>query len=270
MLRAEHANGGPLLQIEWWRVVLDEAHRATNASTAVSKACCALQGTHRWCVTGTPMQNAVLDFFGLLKFLRVPEYGETEARFKALTAGGDREGGLRSILRAIMLRRLKSDTFGGKTILPLPAKHVEIVSKDLSLEEKRIFAGLAECARVRIHSFLAAGTLRANYMNVLSMLTRLRQACDSPVLVESAFSREEESIAEESTAAARERAAALATGAVESCQLCSDQVQRDGGCVTSCGHAFCYECVKSSLSLELTYMHTPAPSSRPGLRSCSR
>jgi len=127
--------------------------------------------------------------------------------------------------------------------LPLPAKHVEIVSKDLTLEEKRIFAGLAECARVRIHSFMAAGTLRANYMNVLSMLTRLRQACDSPVLVESAFSREEESTAEDSTAAARERAAALATGALESCQLCFDQVQRDGGCVTSCGHAFCYECI---------------------------
>lgn len=51
------------------RLVLDEAHNIRNKGTAVSVACCALQGDLRWCLTGTPIVNGPVDAYALFKFL---------------------------------------------------------------------------------------------------------------------------------------------------------------------------------------------------------
>ena len=46
----------PLPHINWFRIVLDEAHTIRNP-TAQSRATIALPGQRRWAVTGTPVQN---------------------------------------------------------------------------------------------------------------------------------------------------------------------------------------------------------------------
>ena len=51
------------------RVILDESQEIRNPSTIISKACCSLDATRRWCLTGTPIVNGVGDCFGLMKFL---------------------------------------------------------------------------------------------------------------------------------------------------------------------------------------------------------
>ena len=51
----------PLLSIFWRRIALDEAHTIKNQTTNVAKACCKVQATMRWAITGTPMQNGISD-----------------------------------------------------------------------------------------------------------------------------------------------------------------------------------------------------------------
>jgi len=49
--------------------VLDEAHVIKKPRTETAMTCCSLKSRHRWCLTGTPIQNTIDDAFSLVKFL---------------------------------------------------------------------------------------------------------------------------------------------------------------------------------------------------------
>jgi len=65
------AKTSPLHNLLFWRIVLDEAHyiKARNSSTA--KSAYALTAVHRWCLSGTPLQNRVSELYSLIRFLRI-------------------------------------------------------------------------------------------------------------------------------------------------------------------------------------------------------
>ena len=132
-----------LIQAQWLRVILDEAHCVRNQSTLASKACCALNATHRWAVSGTIMMNSVQDLYGILKFLRhepwcLPPFWKSAITKPMLAYEASLEGGgeaaddqtaslqvvlsrLRRVLAPIMLRRTKDSlTKDGEPILTLP------------------------------------------------------------------------------------------------------------------------------------------------------
>ncbi len=48
-----------LVQVDWLRVVLDEAHTIKNAATQTAKAAQAIKAERRWAVTGTPISNSL-------------------------------------------------------------------------------------------------------------------------------------------------------------------------------------------------------------------
>jgi SNF2 family DNA or RNA helicase len=69
---------------KWHRVIVDEAQNIKNPSAKSSKACCRLNATYRWCLTGTPMMNRLEDFQSLLSFLRIRPYNNKE-KFKRVS-----------------------------------------------------------------------------------------------------------------------------------------------------------------------------------------
>jgi SWI/SNF-related matrix-associated actin-dependent regulator of chromatin subfamily A3 len=60
----------PVKGIDWFRVILDEAHVIKNSVARQTKAVTALNAERRWVVTGTPIQNSSFDLFPLMVFLR--------------------------------------------------------------------------------------------------------------------------------------------------------------------------------------------------------
>ena len=63
---------------KWHRIIIDEAQCIKNRHTKAALACCRLNSTHRWCMTGTPMMNNVEELHSLLRFLRIRPYNSLE------------------------------------------------------------------------------------------------------------------------------------------------------------------------------------------------
>ena len=59
----------PIHAIKFHRLILDEAHSIKSRTTGVAKACFALEADYKWCLSGTPVQNRIGEFFSLLRFL---------------------------------------------------------------------------------------------------------------------------------------------------------------------------------------------------------
>lgn len=60
--------------LKFHRVILDEAHCIKTRTTMTAKACFALNAQYRWCLTGTPLQNRIGEFFSLIRFLNVDPF----------------------------------------------------------------------------------------------------------------------------------------------------------------------------------------------------
>ena len=60
--------------IHYHRLILDEAHNIKSRTAGVAKACFALKADYKWCLSGTPVQNRIGEFFSLLRFLEVKPF----------------------------------------------------------------------------------------------------------------------------------------------------------------------------------------------------
>ncbi|KAK4442833.1 helicase conserved domain-containing protein [Podospora aff. communis PSN243] len=70
-----------IFNIEWFRVVLDEAHLIRRRETTLYQAASQISAKFRWCLTGTPIQNHLEDIGSLLGFLRIDQL-ENRAAFR--------------------------------------------------------------------------------------------------------------------------------------------------------------------------------------------
>ncbi|EGO26624.1 hypothetical protein SERLADRAFT_447781 [Serpula lacrymans var. lacrymans S7.9] len=178
-----------LFHINWFRIVLDEAHNIKNRNTKAALACCALEGKFRWCLTGTPMQNSVEELYSLIKFLRIRPLNDwhtfNEQINKPVKSGRATRAmkRLQVVLKAIMLRRRKDHVLNGKAILQLPARKVEIVACEFDKDEKAFYSALENKMSTELDKLVQADMATKSYTHVLLMLLRLRQACNHPSLV---------------------------------------------------------------------------------------
>lgn len=59
----------PVHEVDWNRIILDEAHNIKERSTNTAKAAFELKSKYKWCLSGTPLQNRVGELYSLIRFL---------------------------------------------------------------------------------------------------------------------------------------------------------------------------------------------------------
>ncbi|KAF0886606.1 TTF2 factor, partial [Crocuta crocuta] len=149
----------PLLRIVWARIILDEAHCVRNPRVQTSTAVCRLRAHARWAVTGTPIQNTLLDMYSLLKFLRCSPFDDFRV-WKSQVDNGSKKGGERlSILtKSLLLRRTKDQLDPtGKPLVVLPQREFQVHRLKLSEEEEKVYSVLLARSRSALQSYLRAG-----------------------------------------------------------------------------------------------------------------
>ncbi|RWR84670.1 helicase-like protein transcription factor CHR28 isoform X1 [Cinnamomum micranthum f. kanehirae] len=246
---------GPLARVVWLRVVLDEAQTIKNHRTQVARACCGLRAKRRWCLSGTPIQNAIDDLYSYFRFLKYDPYSVYKSFCSSIKHPISRNASsgymkLQAVLKTIMLRRTKGTLLNGEPIIQLPPKSICLKKVEFSDEERAFYSRLEAESRSQFKEYAAAGTVKQNYANILLMLLRLRQACDHPLLVKGCHS---DSVGEASVGMARKLPREMLInllGCLEVslaiCGVCSDPPE--DAVVTMCGHVFCYQCVSEYLT----------------------
>ncbi|MFD1851501.1 DEAD/DEAH box helicase [Oceanobacillus bengalensis] len=183
---------------EFHTVFFDEAQVFKNPMTQTARAVKKLNASHRFALTGTPIENSLEELWSIFHvvfpelFLGLKEYSNLTKKQ------------ISRRIRPFMLRRVKEDV-----LHELPGKNETIVFSELLPEQKTLYASYLAKLRHETLKHLDKETIRKNRIKILAGLTRLRQICCHPALFidgyegESAKFRQLMQIAQESKFAGR-------------------------------------------------------------------
>ena len=169
-----------LSKVDWHRVVLDEAQNIKNPKAAQTKAILKLNATHRLALTGTPVENRLMDLWSIFNFLN-PNYLGKQTQFrKAYELPIQRDNDpikstvLKQLIQPFILRRLKTDK---NIIKDLPDKVESKQYCNLSKEQASLYQAVVKDVEEQLEE--KEGIERQGLM--LSTLMKLKQICNHPM-----------------------------------------------------------------------------------------
>ncbi|XP_064613763.1 TATA-binding protein-associated factor 172-like [Liolophura sinensis] len=187
--------------IRWNYCILDEGHIIKNGKTKLTKAVKQLRCNHRLILSGTPIQNNVLDLWSLFDFL-MPGFLGTEKQFQcrygrpilqsrdAKSTSKEQEAGalaMESLHKQVLpfvLRRLKEDV-----LQDLPPKIIQDYYCDLSPLQIQLYEDFArsrarkglEDSMLSLHAEESKAKVQGSH--IFQALQYLRKVCNHPALV---------------------------------------------------------------------------------------
>jgi DNA repair protein RAD16 len=250
----------PIHAMHWHRVILDEAHSIKARNTGSAKACFALKGNFKWCLSGTPVQNRIGEFFSLLRFLEVRPFADyfcdkcpcaelhwtidadyrctkckhsssehrsvfNEEILNPITSDDRLKRDealekLHKITARIMLRRLKKDYTSS---MELPPKLVEVRNEFFSKVERDFSSSIMSNTAREFDTYVSRGVVLNNYANIFGLIMQMRQVANHPDLILKKH--------------------ALGGQNVLVCNICDEAAEDAVRSV--CKHDFCRSCVKN-------------------------
>jgi DNA repair protein RAD16 len=207
--------------IKFHRLILDEAHSIKSRTTSVAKACFALEADFKWCLSGTPVQNRIGEFFSLLRFLNVEPFAcyfckecsckelhwsQNENKMcthcnhsgfnhisvfnqellNPITQRDDpalRKEGLAK-LRLITDRiMLRRMKRDHTSSMELPPKEVIIHNEFFGEIERDFSQSIMSNTQRKFDTYVSQGVMLNNYANIFGLIMQMRQVANHPDLI---------------------------------------------------------------------------------------
>ncbi|MDB6152293.1 MAG: Non-specific serine/threonine protein kinase, partial [Chthoniobacteraceae bacterium] len=160
--------------VEWHAAILDEAQFIKNPASQTARVACALRASHRLALSGTPIENRLLDLWSIMMFSMPGVLGaraDFTKRFDQRTDPLARRR-LSARVRPFVLRRTKSDVAND-----LPDRIEEDILCELEGGQAALYQAELKNARQQLLNLKTARQLDKARFNVLTSLLRLRQIC---------------------------------------------------------------------------------------------
>ena len=250
-LYADSSRGkNPLRNIEWYRLVLDEAHIIRRLSTVLYRTVADLKAHSRWCLTGTPIQNRLEDIGSLFAFIRIIPFNNP-SNFRKYICLPFEEGGRRRdlaiqrftrLLDSLCLRRTKN-------LLNLPEQHALVRTVHFSPEERMQYEQtkkmMLRAAKNQVGSFDQKSTL-----GLFQVQLQLRILCNHGTYQQPfSWNRRKMHLLDEKEA----MEASLGRDGEVTCSACKQTMPLIGaGSMFRrfgeyCRHVLCFECMEESI-----------------------
>jgi SNF2 family DNA or RNA helicase len=169
-----------LKKVNFYYLILDEAQHIKNVATLRTKAIKKLNAQHRLALSGTPVENHPQELWSIMDFLMpgfMPSFHYTKQKLNnTLQANEQFQEQLKNMTAPFLLRRKKKDV-----LIELPDKQEQIVFCKMTPLQEKLYLQVLEKVKTDIFSKINPEN---SYLHVLAALTKLRQICNHPHLIE--------------------------------------------------------------------------------------
>ena len=169
---------------QFYYLILDEAHYIKNTKTKLYQAFMSLKAKHKLCLTGTPMENHLGEFWAQFNFL-LPGFLGGQRQFTKLFrtpiekhGEQERKQLLNQRIKPFILRRTKD-----KIATELPSKTEMIQTLRIEGKQAELYESVRLAMDSRLKDIIADKGLKRSQIEVLDALLKLRQVCNHPKLL---------------------------------------------------------------------------------------
>jgi superfamily II DNA or RNA helicase len=174
-------------------IVLDEAQQIKNPQAKISQVIKGINAEQRLALTGTPIENSVLDLWSIVDFV-MPGLLGNESHFRTnfetpIMRDGDVEKQQRLARRVqpFMIRRLKT-----QVAADLPSRTEQTIECEMTASQKKAYRETVLRARRDILREVDERGIQRAQLSILAALTKLRQICCHPGLIGDHWREDEE------------------------------------------------------------------------------
>ncbi|KAJ5510897.1 Zinc finger RING-type [Penicillium expansum] len=207
--------------VHYHRLILDEAHSIKSRTTGVARACFALEANYKWCLSGTPVQNRIGEFFSLLRFLQVKPfacYFCKQCDCEQLQWTSTKEGRCtecshtgfmhisifnKEILNPIIEGKTQQQRKDGldklrlitdhimlrrmkqqhTTSMELPPKRITLHNEFFGEIEQDFSRSIMTNSTRKFDTYVSEGVMLNNYANIFGLIMQMRQVANHPDLI---------------------------------------------------------------------------------------
>jgi len=169
-------------ETHWRALICDEAQAIKNAATKTAQALCRLKAETRLSITGTPVENHLVELWNHFHFL-MPDLLGSSATFEAAVKAAESDSHdlqrIKKQVRPFILRRRKEEV-----ALELPPRQDQEILVEMTPAQRTFYEQFLAQARHGLLQKVSLYGAQKHRMEILETLLRLRQICCHPWLVD--------------------------------------------------------------------------------------